>query len=269
MFGLFKRKQSLIPKDMLNGILTSTFATFRIGEKIIIPENVVCFVRYKDKTYKEVLAGEYALNKEFLIDLYTKQLKGKDKLKNLKADLYFINLNYFNFEFEFVDKLPLNKIKEKFLINIKMNVQVEDCELFLKNLIYENTAPTAESTKNIIIEFAETNLRKFFLKQNLTSSTLAQEQLNNINKVISKSFKKLGLIANVLDVGLFKKTNNISKKQVYSPKEDLVQENRDSELIKLEEETNNNINSTSNNCPICNNKLIKGSIYCHKCGYKK
>ena len=112
MFGWFKSKLNLIPNDASKGMLTSNFSTFKLGEKLVIPENLVCLLKYKDKTYKELTPETYSLNKEFLLDLYSKQIKGKKKLKELKADLYFINLSSFNFEFEYTDKIPINKVKK-------------------------------------------------------------------------------------------------------------------------------------------------------------
>jgi len=277
MFSLFKRKQNLLPKDISKALLTSNFVEFKLGEHINIPNNVVCLIRYKDKTYKELSSGDYSLNKEFLLDLYTKQLKQNKKLKSLKADLYFINLNQFNFEFEFVDKIPLNKITEKFLINVKLNIQVEDSSLFFKNLVYENTAPTAETTKNLIIEYTENKLRKFFLKQYLNSTNLTLEQIKQINSILFKSFKNIGLSFSELSVDLFKKSNKIVKQDNLTtiettPKEPEANNTEENSIKNKNDEKLNILNfqfKNENVCPKCNNKLISGSIFCHKCGYRK
>ena len=271
MFSIFKRKQNLTPKDVSSGLLTSNFVSINIGENLEISENTICFIRYKDKTYKELTTGKYSLNKEFLLDLYTKQLKGKDKIKTLKADLYFVNLNSFNFEFEYIDKIPLNKIKEKFLINVKFNVQVADAKAFLKSLIYENTAPTAETSKNLIIQYTENILRNFYLRKSLESTNV---DTNKINHIVSKEFKKIGLNATIEGMELFKKTNNKTKKQSKTPNKPVEKEEIKTEHTKETEKVNNleqieNLPKAENVCPNCNSKLISGSIFCHKCGYRK
>lgn len=281
MFNWFKGKQNLITNDVKNGMLTSNFVSFKVGEKLIIPENVVCYVRYKDNTYKELSTGEYALNKEFLLDLYTKQLKGKNKLKNLKADLYFVNLNTFSFEFEYVDKLLLNKFKEKFLFNIKLSIQVNDSKLFSKTLIYENTAPTAETTKNLLTSYAEQYIRFYFLKQKLTSTIINFEQQKSINNILTTKFKQIGVSVNKIEISIFKKANksNIQENEKQSAmvnNNDIVenklipsQEENTTKLIDQTDKKDYTTNTNLNLCPNCKSKLIKGSIFCHKCGYKK
>lgn len=281
MFNLFKRKQNLVPKDVKSGMLTSNFVSFKVGEKLEIPENIICLIRFKDKTYKQLEQGEYSLNKEFIIDLYTKQLKNKSNIKNIKADLYFINLSSFKFEFEFTDKLPLNNVKEKFLFNVILNLQVEDCNLFSKTLIYDNTAPSAESTKNLIIDYAEGFLRKYFLKQKLNSANLSETQNKEISIMLSKNLKKLGLSIGEVSINLFKKTDNFSKKEdkqkpTIQPMQENIANNENLNNIEINKNNNEDTKSSSsltannpNICPQCKSKLIKGSIFCHKCGYKK
>jgi len=270
MFNWFKGKENLLTKDVNKGMLTSNFVSFKVGEKLIVPENVVCFIRYKDKTYKELSKGEYSLNKEFLLNLYTKQLKGKNKIKNLKADLYFVNLKTFSFEFEYVDKLPLNKVKEKFLFNVKMSLQVEDFKLFAKTLIYENTAPTADTTKNILLNYAETFIKTYFLKQKLTSEQISLEQQKAINVLLVNKFKKIGINATDTEISIFKKTNKTSKQEKdfnnITETDNKKAINSTSGLVDTT--TENNYTTNSNICPNCKNKLIKNSIFCHVCGYK-
>ena len=43
MFNWFG-KQKLVAKDVSKGMLTSLFATYKVGEKIEIPENVICLI---------------------------------------------------------------------------------------------------------------------------------------------------------------------------------------------------------------------------------
>lgn len=281
MFNWFKGKQNLVASDVKNGMLTSNFVSFKVGDKLVVPENTICYIRYKDKTYKELPAGDYSLNKEFLLDLYTKQLKGKTKIKNLKADLYFVNLNNFNFEFEYIDKLPLNKVKEKILFNVKMSVQVEDSKLFSKTLIYENTAPTAETTKNLIINYAENFIRFYFLKQKLSSTSINLEQQKEINNILASKFKKIGVSVNKTEVAIFKKTSKTSTKEdvnkttIFNKELNIDNENstqieeNSTKSIDLIDKKDYTTNTNLNLCPNCNNKLIKGSIFCHRCGYKK
>lgn len=288
MFNLFKRKQHLLPSDVKNGMLTSNFATFKVGEKLDLLENLVCYIRYKDKTYKELTSGSYALNKEFLLDLYTKQLKRKDKIKTLKADLYFVNLNAFKYEFEYVDTIILNGAKSKVLFNVNVSLQVEDSKTFTQLLIYENTAPTAETTKNLLIDFAEECIRKYFLKKKLETINLSLDMQQELSVTLTKYFKKLGVSVVESKVILFKKTTKTSKEDSSknsisvsnsTPNNNAEVANEDNIREKKENLTHNSVdqtenliynkNANTNLCPQCQCKMIAGSLFCHICGYRK
>lgn len=285
MFNLFNIKHNLIPKDVNNGMLTSLFTTFKVDEKIDIPENVICFIRFKDKTYKEISTGTYSLNKEFLLDLYTKQLKNKKKLKVLKADLYFINLNTFNIEFEYTTKIIYNHIKSKILFNIKVNVNVNDAKKFKNFIIYENNSARSIDTEKILINYLEDLCKRFYLKKNLSSLTVDSETKQELFAYINKYLNKIGVVTNDLNITLFKhasigkieqttsnffsKTESIEESSsLHSNSEQIVENTSNS--VDQPKENNYTKNSTNKEtCSQCGCVIIKGSIFCHKCGYKR
>ena len=283
MFGWFG-KQNLTPDDVNKGMLTSNFVCFKIGEKLIIPNNVICFVRYKDKTYKELPTETYSLNKELLLDLYTKQLKGKKKIKKLKADLYFVNLAPFNLDFEYVDKVPINNVLTKLLFNINVNVSVNNANAFSKFIIYENTAASSFETEQIVINFIESIIKKFYLKRKLNSNNLNNELKQELFAFAQKQLNKVGIDLNSLDVAIHSKSSNKEKSlnknsNFFNDKTQQPNESVEDEELKNLTTSTNKLDQTEeisytehtneNVCPNCKSKLIKGSIFCHKCGYRK
>ena len=279
MFNWLLGKHNLIPKDVKKGMLTSLFSTFKVGENIEIPENIVCLIRYKDKTYKELTAGNHALNKEFLLDLYTKQLKNKTKIKTLKADFYFINLNNFNVEFEYATKLNINKIKSKVLFNIKTNINVVNSKTFSNFILYENNAANTIITEQILKEYLNILCKQFFLKQPISNLPINNEIKQELFSFIYKNMLKIGVNVNDLQISLFKEA---SEKIVTKPttsnffsSSESNEINKNSELKQIN--TNNPVDQPEKNiytenkdiCPRCKCKFIKGSIFCHRCGYRR
>lgn len=280
MFGIFKRKTNFLPDDVKKGMLTSNFVSFKMGEKLTIDENLVCFIRFKDKTYKELTSDSYALNKEFLLELYSKQLKKKKKLKQLKADFYFVNLNSFSYEFEYIDKIPLNNHTTKILFSVNLSVNVDDADAFLKFIIYENPAARCVDTQNILIDFVEDSVKKFYLKRELENAILTNEMQKALFAHVEKSLNKIGINLSLLEVSLLKKANKTSKNEEIKEKSGFFTPSNLQEDTKSNQKENVLVSkdivdqqpkieykkSIFKVCPNCKSNIIAGAIYCHKCG---
>lgn len=281
MFKLFKNNHnSFIPKDIKNGMHSANFCTVKLGEKIEIDNNLICFVSYKDKIYLELNSGSYVFNKEFLLEIYTKQLKKKKKLKSLNLDLYYVNLNAFSYEFDFSNNLYLTSGKTKTLCSIKTKLKVSDPKLFNKTIINEITGSTAQTSEKFVLEFIEFEIKHYFLRKTLPSTTLSAQQLEALKIKLTTSLNKIGVELMEFDIVINKIANSKNKNTITEPKTSLQYKTindseKEAKAIEIEQNLEKTIDQTksidytkeNNVCPICKIKLIKGSIFCHKCGY--
>lgn len=274
MFNFFKNKlHNLIPSDVKNGLLTSNFCQFKVGDKIVIPENIICYVTYKDKTYKELTSDTYALDKDFILDLYKKQLKNKKKLKNIKADLYFVNLNNFTFEFEFADKIVIDKSLTSTLINVSISLKVDNPKNFSKFVINEVYGTNSNKTNNLTTDFCEEIIKRHFLHKKLNNINLSIIETSKLKEFLTKHLSKVGLMLIDVDLKLFKKANNTKHQQKCTTLQEIEPEQTSTlsnENEKIVDQTSNFDYTKQDNelCPNCKTKKIKGSAFCHKCGTK-
>ena len=151
-------------------------------------------------------------------------------------------------------------------------------------MLYENTGPTCQDTQNIVITFAEEYLRKFFLKQSLQSTTVSAEMKKELFAYLERSYETIGVKLTSFNITLFKKAgknivqenkvSNFFVKQNLTESEqlELKETKSESEVLinSVDEQNELDYNETDTDiCPQCKNKMIKGSIFCHRCGYKK
>lgn len=267
MFNWLKNKQNLLlPNDASKGFMTSNFCTIKLGTKLTVPYNFVCFVSFHDKIYLELQEGTHVLDETNLSALYKKQA-GKLKIHKLKVDLFFVNLSAFNRTFKFSDKIPVNKENTKFNFNVSIQMKVENAKLFtdfiLSELSFVNPAKADVVIEDYTIEF----LQKFFLK-------ISFEDLYIPTQVKTELFEKLKIFYAKLGIGLQTFSIEATANNAIIP----VRENffESSTKVKVENSKNSvdevkEIKYTTSNqevCPNCCNKLIKNSLYCHRCGYK-
>lgn len=283
MFNIFKYKTHLIPTDLKKGLMSSTFCTIKLNEKLTIPENTVCLVCYKDKVYNELKSGTFTLSKELLLDIYEKQAKRNRKLKKLKLDLYFANTNTFEYKFNYVDKIPLNNKLTKLIFDISFSVKIENVKTFYKFVVSDWASADAFHTEESLFDYIEEYLRKLYLKQKLTSTHIENDKLENLKNKLTKHLEKIGLNLINFNLKLSPKTQIMveshEKSNFFDPieQETLKKSNEITENSIDQTEnlvyTNNEINNTKQNqleniCPNCKSKIIVGSIYCHRCGHK-
>ena len=291
MFNFFNFKsKKLIPADIDKSIMSSNFCTIKLGEKLELKENLNCLICYKDKIYYELQQGNYHLTRELLIDLYSKQAKNNKKLKKLKADLYFANTNLFSFSFNYVDKIPLNNQLTKIIFDVDTKIKINDVREFYGFIVSEDPQVDAYSAEQMITNFVIENIKNHFLKVELNSLILPNDNLNEIKQKLTNKLNKIGLVLIDLNLKLSTKT----KLSVEKPKSSFFEFDSLDSPDTIEEKTENNIENlvdqpknldyTNNeqtnesstneqveelkNCPICKCKLVKGSAFCHRCGYK-
>lgn len=295
MFNWLKNKlNNLVPNDINDGLMTSNFCTIKIGSKIKIPDNVVGFVYFKDKMYLEMNSGEHILNEESLINLYKKQLGKKKSIKKLNLDLFFVNLSRFEHNLNYKDKIPVNHKTTKLTFDVKITSNVTDAKSFLDTILITTANVNSRIADEIYLSYIEEFLRNYFLKVELDDFALPEEMKSNIFNKLSKFLNKMGVSLHKLEINLSENTKldkNSSNKSSFfdfyrevKPKNEEKQENTVDQKEKLNytlnsRETQSAINEEKPEekadkkesvayCPRCQNKLIQGSKFCHRCGYQ-
>ena len=281
MFKWLKRKLNyLLPDDIDEGMMSCTFCTIKLGEKISIPENCICLVTYKDKVYNTLQTGNHTLNKELLLDLYQKQLKKQNELIKLKVDFFFINTKAFTYSFDYFDKVPINNKLSKILFNVKININVEQHDLFSSNILSEFASVSALSCEQLILDYVQILIKQFFLHKELDNFSIPESTHEEIKEKLTKQLKKIGLSLNLLKVSITSNNKesktNLAIKQNHQENIMMGKENKTNYLTQntidqTENKYYNEENSITKNkplthCPKCNCKVINGSLYCHRCG---
>lgn len=295
MFNFFKfGKTNFIPSDINKGMMSSNFCTFKLGETLTLPENINCLICYKDKIYYSLESGSHKLSRESLLDLYEKQSKNNKKLKKLKIDFYFINKKTFSYNFSYIDKVPINDKLTKILFDVKIDLNVSDNKLFYKFVVFDWASADSYHTEELVLNYVELGIRNYFLKRKLSGSTISANQQTELEEKLTKHLNNVGLEFRNLELKLTPKTkivvapapkgsffdveipsfNNIENhinvkenlNEIEETKTNIVDQT--TQIDYTNNETFTNESAQQNLCPICKCKLITGSPYCHRCGYK-
>jgi len=296
MFGWLKNKfNSYLPSDINKGFMSSYFCKIKLGNKLTVPENMVCFLHYRDKLYLELPAGTHILDANNLKALCERQFK-KEKQKKVYADLFFVNLKAFSRTVEFKYKIPVNNRSTKLIINSKFEMQVTDAGKFNKFIQSEMASPNVEKTDGVVEGYFEDFLRNYFLRKELDSYTLSSSMENDLKNKATAFFAEFGgdLISFQITFKPLNKKETISE-SIKEEKPISIFNQTEEKQDNKEEKTNfsilenssmlntntydNNANksipqnkstqlNSSNLCPKCRNKIVKNSWYCHRCGYK-
>jgi len=271
VFNLFKNKLNyLVPSDISKGLVSSNFVTIKIGDKITIFDDIVCFVTYKDRFFYEFTAGTYILSKETLLDLYDRQRKGQKNLKKLKIDFFFVNTRAFDFPLSYADKVIYHDRLTKLLFEANINLSVTDAKKFCTAICHEVYSTTALHSNDLVLSYIENDIRTYFLRKRLDSLDLGNNIICDIRDKISKSLTKIGISLNQFSLRIAEKSDgNVQRKKFFSSSHkntNLTQEieNKFDQTQKTEY-----TNHQETLCPQCKSKLIKGSLYCHRCGYRR
>ena len=208
----------------------------------------------------------------------------------MKADIYFANTNTFSFGFNYVDKIPLNNQLTKIIFDVDTKIKINDIREFYGFIVSEDPQVDAYSAEQMITNFVIENIKNHFLKVELNSLILTNDEFNEIKQKLTNKLNKIGL--DLIDLNL--KLSTKTKISVENPKTSFFEFDSLDSPDTIEEKTKNNIENsvdqpknldyTNNeqtnesstneqveelkNCPICKCKLVKGSAFCHRCGYK-
>ena len=276
MFNWLKMKfRNLVPSDLSKGMMSSYFGTIKLGEKLTVPVDCVCFVSYKDKIYNTLTSGTHNLSKELLIDVYQKQLKNNKQLKQLKLDLFFVNKSEFTYTFDYIDKIPVNKKSTKVLFSICANINIDNPNLFCSNILAEHASINCATCERVVLTHIEYLLRHAFLHEELSCLEINNDLKEKITTKLTKQLKKVGICLNLLKISVTSKNKTSTNSQFF--KENSFNNNNDIELKNdhdiidqttklLYNENTSKETAKLTHCPNCNCKVIRGSLFCHRCG---
>lgn len=273
MFNWFKNRQnSLIPNDINDGMMTNTLINkgIKLGTKLTIPDNVVCFVCYKDKTYCTLDSGTYTIDEKMLSSLISRQVKN-GKCKKLKMDLFFVNKKRFIIYTSYSDKIPVSKSIQKLYFNVKTDISISDARAFSNYILSDTATINATQSIDLFRDYIEMFSRKFFLKITLDELSLTNEIKCNFKTKLEKYLNKLGVTLQNSDISIT--SNKVEKMSLffnYNHIETKIDKDTNTiNEIKVDQtEKKNYTENNSNYCPNCNIRLIQGTRYCHRCGYE-
>lgn len=301
MFSWFKNKHNnLIPDDAEKGLMTSNFCNIKIGTALSIPSNLTCFINYNDKNYASLEAGSYDLDKNILSSIYAKQSRGKKELKKIKIDLYFVNKNTFPVQFTYHDNIPVKKSMSKLKFDITLTVNVSDAKKFFKFILTYIPDPNSLSSRDLLVDYIRDDLKWQFLKVELDAIAIDTQLKSKIETKLSNNLSKIGISFTHFEISVSVREKRAKKKEEKNNNEVITgffdefnrqiqskSENTDNVTKEIENEpksvdqketieyTNQNHENTVDNtaepkyeyCPRCQIRLIKGSQYCHNCGF--
>lgn len=279
MFGWFKKFNRLLPDDVQKGFMTSNFCVVKLGETIEIPENVVCFVTYKDKKYLELQTGKHELSRELLLDLFTKQVKKDEKIKKIKADFYFINKTPLNLDRSFVNRLYYKTCSSKSFIDFKITANIDNVKNFYNFIRTDYAFVSGKQSVSQLLDYIEEFLRKYFLRKTLETSNLTEAIILDLNNKLQNLLKSIGISLTNFEIKIStkefvnEKNENSEFNFFETDKMNLDKPLETNQVVEITNENQTQTNAQEEKinddiCPQCKAKKIKNSVFCTKCGFK-
>ncbi len=305
MFNWFKKlfnPNKLLPKDVETGLMTSMFCNVKFGEKLVVPDNCVCYLSYRDKIYSEFTAGSYDLDEKVLDQIAVKQIKSTNKKKKqVKFDLFFVNLSVFEYETRQREVIPVDKKLTKFDIKSNFTCNVVDATKFRKYALSFYALIRPIDAENLVKDFVREHINKYYLKRELFTPIEQAAESTSFRVYLNKKAEKYGFTFNSFDMALWIKAkgskqpekqeqvkhfsfferqgnNNAAKSTT-----NIINEKAENQPTTQEKSIDNadnkeyNLNNAETKaekqikedvCPNCQSKRIANSAFCHRCGYK-
>lgn len=280
----WKKKNELLPSDFNKGLMTANFSSFKVGTKLTIPNNCVCFLSYKDKVYLKLTEGTTILNQDSIPALHLKQAKRNNKIKKYAIDLFFINTSSFNFALEYLDKIPIQSQLTKVIFSYNFNLSIVDSNKFF-DFVTGNVAFTNSNiTEGLVLDIIEQFLRRYFLHKSLESINISLDMKEDINNRLEKHIEKIGLqLKNftlttypvkgksnqpILTTNPQSMFSSPKAEKTIDEKPNLSYDTNVQSIEKIAPQDSNQTNENNNLCPNCKSKIVNGAIFCHRCGYR-
>ena len=294
--NLFNKK-NFIPKDIDAGLMTSMYYTANVGDKISVPENCVCFLSYRDKIYATYTAGTHSLDEKSLSALLQIQLKKKTKQKNIKFDLFYVNLKKFNFSTVQIEKIPIDKQMCKIEIKSNFDCKVVDSNKFQRYALSFYALIRPIDAEHLVKDFVAETINKYYIKRKFIGQIDSNMESNTVQLYLNKKAEKFGLNITRFELSFWVKTKGkqteVKQKSFFDDTNQthFEQTNLNNNTNKTVDETESlkyNLNDASGIenetnlgetktrqttekfavCPNCQSKRIANASFCPKCGFK-
>lgn len=278
----------LVPKDIGEGLMSSMYYSIKIGEKLVVPDDCVCFLSFKDKIYCQFETGSYTLDEKTLSELISKQTKVKGKkIKKVKFDLFYVNLKSFEYNTKQTETILVDKKLCRAEILTNFCCKIFDAEKFQASALMFYALIRPIDAQRFVEGFVMENTNKFLLKCKFVQPIDSSFEQRSLLEFLNKKAEKIGI--NILDFSLSILTKSKQKVIKDEPKsifDSTVTQTK--ELVKTQKSNRADLNPIDNDtiqsynslektedgsghtqlCPICKSKRIANSVFCHKCGYK-
>lgn len=190
-----------------------------LNKNAYVRDKNACVVVYKYKVCDVLLSGKYRINQDSISETYGKAkieknlAKGR-KIKKIRADIYFVNLNEFK-RYSYISDIPF-KTKTSSIGKLKgcmagtCNVRVLDAGALLKALISGNGRIHTKDVEREIGKIIGNKINHLIEKQKIPFDMLLNNQ-SYVEELINADMQ------DALDrVGLF--VSNVSLKAINFPK---------------------------------------------------
>lgn len=281
LFNLFKNKREYLPKDTTSCLITSCNLEVKLNTPITLPENVICFVGFKDKIYLKT-NNQLNVDENNLNQLFQKQAKKNKNLKTLNFDLFLVNCNDQSKNFNFNQKIRIGKTDHKANFQLETVLKVYDAEKFKDIVLSFYALPTAEDGYDCVAMYILDFLKPYLNKIKLETPDLKlhqqiiAEKIGNILKKLGLELKTFKLDFSVKDAEFEKRKPQVTENLFQNlPLKDDVQNETQSKNVDLNTQiiyNNNQEKQTTHDtpgqllCPCCKAKVITNAVYCHRCG---
>lgn len=244
-----------IKLDKLTDVMSSKInKNVKPDTKIIIPENFIGLIYYKDCYLNSLQSGEYKLNESNFPKVIKKNERRnrKRKKENYNFNIHFINTNTLSISFEFK---AITSFKQKSKYFLTATYSISNPKTFANELLIT----WYKTTNNRTLSYIKSWFKDFssYLIKKLDASHISNDEY--LKDFSNKFFKKYGIYINSISLNTNKSnfftTNSSTQKQE-------IQEQ--SYITHIQEKpTTNEIF-----CPKCQAKIINGSKFCVRCGEK-
>lgn len=273
--GLFNFNKKIKLKNTDEIMTTLINKNVKLETKIEIPDNYVGLVYYHDYFQFSLPAGTHTMHKDSFYQIVKKNEKKNkaSKKPTFNFNIHYVSLNDMEMEIAYQKK---NKSRQKVNCVLAIKFKIDQAETFAKEILATSYRTTTDRTSRYLHDW----FKQFASKVNFKNITDKQKLIQSATKF----FKNYGI--SILDVSL--KTDAINR--LYSDNSnDNSHENMEiasfsssNNTSSLNDSQNNMLPNNSNNgslpqnvvqqnvrfCPRCQSKLLDGSTYCLRCGFK-
>lgn len=310
--GFFKRLKDMFNKNIECGDEIDDHIVFRHNKKylylsrnIFVRDHNACVIVYKGRVCDVIYSGKYKINGDSVPETYSKaridkQTKKGYKIRKIRADIYFVNLEEFN-TVAYMSNTPF-KSKSSTIGKVKgclagtCNLKVLDAGSLIKTLIshkgsvknkeiykklglivgnkinkliQKNKIPTdmvlnnqgyVEGIVNTDMQDALDREGLFVSKVKLKAVNFAKKHQGKVNKYLSSNRR------NIPEVNINKSMGFETEKQIKIPVSATIQKATNNSVMQSTRKSPSNQQYSV--CSVCHKRNVAGAKICINCGNK-